>query len=436
MASRNHMRKPTSQLTGMLRVLVSMNARAGRLVLFLSLSLVIAWGWRDGSRLTPGVFAQAPGRDSAPDLAWIGPPGPWLVDRLAASPDGRVIVARRSVHLADREELVRTRDGGATWERIPFPAGYDDVPNRHMARLRLEIRQHGDELVLLLSMGRKERHQVIRSTDLGTTWQTVANITTAEFEQPELVLSPTFEADGIALLVTERQLWRTTDAGRTWAVAAEPTDRLIRQAAFSPVFAEDHRALLLLSPTGIYSESPPATAPTVLMSADSGASWSPLPADPLPTDLERPVVSGVWFEPPMGAAGGLPPSLLALVGNQPTQRAETSRLLRSSDGGATWNMIAPVPLRPHWDLAPLAFSPGYAQDGVTVVGEAHTCQMARTADGGASWQPVTVTVPGASGNLRCNSLRHLTHDGTAFLAGFEVESDTTAFNSRWLRSAD
>ncbi|MGE3272948.1 MAG: hypothetical protein AB7P40_29710, partial [Chloroflexota bacterium] len=54
------------------------------------------------------------------ELPWVslGPPGPSSTDDLAVSDDGKLIIAVQSSTLSGGQgsQLIRTRDGGATWE--------------------------------------------------------------------------------------------------------------------------------------------------------------------------------------------------------------------------------------------------------------------------------------------------------------------------------
>jgi photosystem II stability/assembly factor-like uncharacterized protein len=260
--------------------------------------------------------------------------------------------------------VVKTLDGGATWTRVAVPdsAGLDFR----------DIEAFDDRTCHVLSIGPGELSRIERTSDGGATW-TVSHVnrdprgfldaiafwnpdhglalgdpvdgrytilatddggrTWAKL--PEVGMPPAlpgegaFAASGTCLVVQgERLAWfgtgggekarvfRSTDRGRTWAVAETP----IRagspsRGVFSLAFRDDRHGLAV---GGDYKAEADATA--VLASTDDGgATWQPVPG-PGPTGFR----SAVAFVP-----GGE----VVTVGPSGSDR--------SLDGGRTWTPLPP-----------------------------------------------------------------------------------------------
>jgi photosystem II stability/assembly factor-like uncharacterized protein len=106
----------------------------------------------------------------------------------------------------------------------------------------------------------------------------------------------------------------------------------------------------------------------VFKSADGGRSWTetdfPARADPV-----------------------LHPAHLVIVEDGTLFSAIDSALARSADGGQTWTYLDGLPSG--FEIASLAVSPNFAEDGILVIGGNYqNNQILRSFDRGESWQPV------------------------------------------------
>lgn len=360
------------------------------------------------------------GPTSGPRISAIAPSPGWPADGfiLAARPDG----------------LVRTVDGGATWEFLPAP--WENLSSSPSANsLRFVQSADGARVAFAIAdrpgsrvqerQGRREG--LYRSADDGASWQEV-------FELPvgarrELDFSPDFAADGLALLVTDagdpssyERLYRSRDGGVVWE-ELDPAPGSFRQALFSPDFARD-RTLFAAGGTG-----------GVLISTDVGESWAETaPAfevSGVPYEVGRLTISPTYAEDGTLFAYAYSEPRMTLDGTQ-----HDGRLFRSRDRGASWESVGTM-VRPgvRPEAGSLALSSSFAADGTALRAENRaavvrqrpqdaSCSVSRTADGGTTW--TEVVAPGAYES--CAGLR-LLGDG-------ETLTGLVRKNQAWLRSTD
>ena len=363
------------------------NARGGLSPTLLLVAIVL---------LTPAVATSE-------ESSWarLGPPGPSASDPIAVVPDwpaNRLILANR------RDHLIRTRDGGATWERLAAPA-------ESLAGLELAP-GHGPDRVAFALVERSPEWVLFQSADSGASWREVLHLRAA----PELALSPAFVDDGLALATAGGDLWQTRDAGATWQQLQPAPGQRIAQAVFSPDFAAD-RTIVLTAVSGgfpgVLTDADAAEDATdhersqgVLVSTDGGETWSPraagLELDGAPyRHVQRLAISPTF--PQDGTllvfAWGPRPRADCVAGGR--GRRWHGALFGSADRGLSWEPIRRNDPSCYHTWAELALSPTYAADGVALVGEtsayvtpaSNSCSLFRTADRGATW---TLTFPSSS----------------------------------------
>jgi hypothetical protein len=370
--------------------------------------------------------------------------------------------------------LVRSDDEGASWRYLP--ARFDKArfiwPAPGVDRTGVVLALRGDSLLRISA-------PLLRSGDGGASWQEVLSVVSSlrMIGNVQLTYSPTFAADGIAFLVCGGKLFRTTDAGQTWAeidlspvgtgleaLGVLPDQQLAQQVQLSPSFGQDQTVFLTLGsatyfpfPSAAslialsYGDSPVVpsvhyqTSVGVAVSHDGGLSWQPassgLEVDGEPHRFVRNLVVSPTFETDrtlFAWAWGRP---------EPTEVAGLQRLgfanalFRSQDGGASWQVVWDRP-QAVTDLAfghtqglGIALSPSFATDGLLLVttlpfvkdgdnvwmGETRQrgpCELRRSRDCGESWETVdTPAVAATNRPTACGEPRFVGPNPAHFILG-------------------
>src|SRR5436190_13126796 len=156
-----------------------------------------------------------PSRQAGTTWGRLGPPGPQRIVALAPAPNwpqqGLLLAVReRGAPVSPLHELVRTRDGGATWERLPAPAN-------SITQIALAPGRVSGAVPVAFAV---TRSGIYRSTDAGSTWQqalaALGDTASSSGPDPVFTLSPTFAADGLAFYAPAARLYRSTDGGTSW----------------------------------------------------------------------------------------------------------------------------------------------------------------------------------------------------------------------------
>ena len=212
---------------------------------------------------------------------------------------------------------------------------------------------------------------VLRTTDGGATWQKL-NVTdeTLDFRDVDAIDAQTAYILSIGNGPASR-IYKTTDAGKSWKLQFKNEDEKAFLDAMS-FWDANH---------GIAFGDSVDKQFYILTTADGGNTWSRVPTDKLPPAQEN---EGAF------AASG---TNMALFGKSHawigTGAAAKSRVLRTSDGGRTWQ-VADTPLAsgPSSGIFSIAFRD--AKHGVIAGGDYTKEQeainnLAVTSDGGATW---------------------------------------------------
>jgi photosystem II stability/assembly factor-like uncharacterized protein len=245
--------------------------------------------------------------------------------------------------------ILRTDDGGQTWQAVPFPPAYLPSavvapPGGNRAWLRAQFCGPKRDPGAIGDCGWQPAN--FRSDDRGKTWAR-----TDELQQP---WSPVFVNADVGWSLDGYALKRTEDGGETWHTVREWT----REGPYPrnlSVLGEE--TVILVEGAAAGGES------QMIETADAGKTWSNVgePRNDLGSvtffDKDRAVSS--WME-------------------------GDTRITWSGDGGLTW----------HKSEAPVfAFACGY--DFVGSTGWVSGTKLLRSSDGGLSWQAVSDLQPGA-----------------------------------------
>lgn len=383
--------------------------------------------------LVPAGAPPLRAQEAAYDWALLGPAGPTPIRTLATAPgwpsDGLILATRA-------DALVRSRDGGRSWERLPLPGP---------GITALHVVAGAGWRAVLAAYGRPSQETgraILRSTDDGTTWQQVldASGVVAGRSGGELFVSSA-GADGPVFALLDGRLSRTDDGGATWEAVEPVPGQRIQRVVFSPAFVEDRTIFLAVVSAdfpGVGSIRPPAdgvwpneSSAGILVSADAGRTWTAaatgLEADGAPyRHVQALAISptfardGTLFAAAWGPSGTVQYSNVTVY----TPRAA---VFRSRDRGGTWEPVAAGGQR-----TLLALSPTFADDGVAILAASSsfvspassTCRVSRSGDGGATWE----TVIGPSSYEGCADLRLVTGGADGLAVVFKAVG--------WLFSVD
>ncbi|RME44714.1 MAG: hypothetical protein D6796_11425, partial [Caldilineae bacterium] len=190
----------------------------------------------------------------SPDaLDWGTPPADLTaldLQALAIAPDGTLFVANSGAG------VFRSTDGGRTWAETGFPARSESFDNALLST--------GGDGTLFAAVGTA----LLRSDDGGASWTYLSGFP-AGVEMTALAASPTFGEDGVVLVGSSYhapRLYRSADRGETWEVVFDGTSvedsTDLSLIAFSPRFAEDGTVYAWLQYGGL------------LRSTDGGRTWA------------------------------------------------------------------------------------------------------------------------------------------------------------------
>lgn len=360
--------------------------------------------------------------------------------QIAPAPDGPASGLLLARHTGDQPDLMRTRDGGATWERLTAPSNGMDA---------LVFAPASDAPAPVFGIA---RDTLYRSTDAGSSWSEVLAIPSSEpisipsSELIDLTISPDFARDGLAHAVAAGRLFRGRDRGASWEEVVPSPSQRVEQARFSPDFAHD-RTVLVASTSGGFASTGSELSTDheqslgVLISTDGGDSWAQssagLEVDSVPyRHVQHLAVSPTFVDDGTLFAFAWGPSE---PGSSVRGRLWTGALFRSQDRGASWVRVS-NPVRLHSREATrvfveITFSPSFATDGIALLRQlsygitpgASVNALFRTADRGESWAEV-LTVASLGSVTR---VKLLAADGQ--LTGI---ARTRGSPADWQRSAD
>jgi photosystem II stability/assembly factor-like uncharacterized protein len=233
---------------------------------------------------------------------------------------------------------------------------------------------------------------IVRTIDGGKTWETIApppDTQKLDFRDIDAVDDKTAYVLSIGTGEASR-IFKTSDGGRTWETQFVNRDEKAFYDAM--VFWDARRGVAV-------SDSVDGRF-VILLTTDGGGTWTPAPAAGLPPALPNEgafAASGTNLTVPVsGAPRGVSPRGASAATAADTRHiwygtgaAATARVLRSSDGGRTWTVATtPLPAGPSAGIFSIAFRD--TTHGVIVGGDykneaGAVDNVAVTSDGGATW---------------------------------------------------
>ncbi|MCA0236895.1 MAG: hypothetical protein LCH81_10980 [Bacteroidetes bacterium] len=368
------------------------------------------------------------------------PGGTWeftLDNRYQLMPTGTLFRMHNAISGTDFY-LYRSTDWGNNWQGIDIPFENQEYPNSILqlpsGRLLLSTNKHlyfsDDDGILWSTMNTGEeaaqyffsstplpngdllgtyKNSIFRSNDQGENWTfSATGMQLADTKQLELL------SDSLQLAVTDNGLWRTEDAGSTWArifsypdvsrylfgshpLAVVNADSFVISKGAelwrtvdggtqftnitpssglqrSYVFVNTSRQLFASTTTGI------------ALSNDFGTSWQNIFSG-------KTVIS--LFQHPEGAL---------FMAAAPANNTNDTRLYTSADGGLHWNELLISGFAPSFNLSDLQMGP---QGDLYAIGFGQYMKLAHSADQGATWTYTPIPDIYALGPLGLNTLGHV-----------------------------
>jgi len=264
------------------------------------------------------------------------------LQKLTVGPKGALIAVgygskfeRSSDHKAKwtvSDAIVRSSDGGATWETVTVTNVPRDPQVRHprffLAQAIVEPRG------AMVAVG----SAIVRSTDGGGSWSVVANSGTGQ-QFDSVIVGRRGELVAVGALGA---IVHSNDGGANWSAIANGLTR----AHLHDVVVEPNGSVVAVGGGG-----------TIVRSVDDGANWSAVADSGTEKDLRRVII-------------GLKGELVAV--------GEGGAIVHSGDGGATWS--AAVNGSTTNDLQSLIVEP---KGGFIAVGSGGA--IVRSRDGGVNW---------------------------------------------------
>jgi len=257
------------------------------------------------------------------------------------------VTALALIHSSDQTStLYRTMDGGASWqiETSGWPG-----------QAQLSTMAFAPDGTLFVGTNTGQ----VRKVNLSELTWSNAPVALDKMSVEAITLSPNYARDRTLFIGNGGMgVFVSTDGGKTWAESNLPARDL-----------SGNRLLLALSPEYAGDQTVFASAGgQVFRSDDGGANWIAL-------------TNGLGNFMPISALAVSPQfasDRTVLVGS----RARPPRLMRSTDGGETWNAARGLPPSGRAGVGAIAFVPGSGQVAYTWIDQAG---LFRSGDGGAMW---------------------------------------------------
>ncbi|MFQ5409043.1 MAG: WD40/YVTN/BNR-like repeat-containing protein, partial [Anaerolineales bacterium] len=277
--------------------------------------------------------------------------------------------------------ILRSRDGGATWETLGVQNGID-ADELYFGSLYMHP-QNPDILLGAAGNDPYTRHlgreigAIYRTQDGGESWERVLSL-------PNASAVEICERDPNVVYAASMSLfYRSDDGGQTWqqpsAYRSDNEDSAVQQTGEG-----------LWGPPGVVAGFPidmqcdPRDAQRIFVNAYGGGNF-------LSTDG-----GATWADSSQGYTGALMRQVVVARDNPALVYATArSGVFRSADGGGTWIGLSRGPARA-MEAYGLAVNPRDSQHAIAVIGDAGSAPKITT-DGGQTWQEADVSQWAAPG---------------------------------------
>ena len=220
--------------------------------------------------------------------------------------------------------IVRTSDGGTTWQRLT-------VPDSGKLDFR-DIDAVDENTAFVLSTGPGELSRIYKTSDAGATWteQFVNRDPDAFFDAMDfwdrnrgIAVSDSVKGQFVVL--------STGDGGKTWTRV--PPDRLPLALSNEGAFAASGTNVATVAPNHVWIGTGAAAQARVLRSSDGGRSW-----EAAPTPLAAGPSAGIFSIAFSDARHGI-----VVGGDYKVERGASDNAAVTTDGGATWTLVKGLP---------------------------------------------------------------------------------------------
>jgi len=219
--------------------------------------------------------------------------------------------------------ILRTQDGGQSWQEYGFEAGLPYIVNARVAHLEFIDPQHGWLVVDRTASMNSSAADLYQSSDGGLTWQ----LKSLPFSGPVHFISPSIGwTTGSCCTGAPRQLYRTMDGGLTWqqqVVAPNPVEDGYDYHDYGlPIFQNEQEGVLAIT---LRDPSYAASGVGFYRTSDAGRSWQ---------------LAGTFHssaQVPFGAGISIP---VQILDSDRWILALPGALYRTPDAGETWEELA------------------------------------------------------------------------------------------------
>ncbi|NUR53051.1 MAG: oxidoreductase [Acidobacteria bacterium] len=216
--------------------------------------------------------------------------------------------------------ILRTADGGATWQQVT-------IPDTGSLDFR-DIDAVDERTAYVLSIGPGDASRIYKTTDAGARW-------TLQFtnDDPKAFFDAmAFWDAGRGIAVSDSVDGRfvvivTADGGKTWARV--PPDALPPALPNEGAFAASGTNVAVLPPAHVWIGTGAAAKARVLRSSDAGKTWT-VSDTPLHSSASAGIFSVAFRDPSHGIVVG---------GDYKQEREPTRNAATTADGGATWTAV-------------------------------------------------------------------------------------------------
>jgi photosystem II stability/assembly factor-like uncharacterized protein len=255
--------------------------------------------------------------------------------------------------------ILRTADGGTSWQKLSIP-GAERLDFRDVEAL-------SDRVAYVLSIGSGEASRIYKTSDAGTTWALQFTNTDPKaffdamaFWDANRGIAFSDSVDGQLVILS------TTDGGRTWSRI--PQQVLPPASAGEGAFAASGTNVAVIGKSDVWIGT---TAGRVLRSSDAGRSWSVAS-----TGVATGEATGIFSIAFRDARHGI-----VVGGNYQKESEANDNAAVTTDGGRTWTPVKGL----SGFRSVVAYLPSLSPQSLVAIGPSGTDY---SSDDGRTWTPI------------------------------------------------